>query len=186
MREHLTADERAELDDLMFVAGCDPQGLPLPSREIGPRVVEALHTAADQAHRPWAAQILDDIATAGALARWKSWHRRRVVIEVGEGDAKRTVITTKAAAMSVRRTNASTGETYYQSTFWGDMSRDELQQVIDRANSQSDAEMRTAAVARTVLDLLDRVPEAKTATEAAAAIGTTVEDWLADPEGRAA
>lgn len=185
-REHFNAEERAELDDLMFDAGCDEHGKPRPSHEIGPRVVHALRQAADQAHRRWAGLILDDIAEAGALARWKSWHRRREVVELGEGDEKQTVLTTKAAAMSVRRFNAKTGESFFQATFWEDMTRDELQQVIDRASKQSESELRTAALARTLLALLDKVPEAKTAAEAAAAIGTTVGDWIGDPGERAA
>lgn len=176
--EHLTPKEREEYDTLLFEAGCYDNGQPRPSGEIGPRMVEHLRDAV-QAQRPWAAMVLDDITEQGALARWKSWHKRRVVVELGEGDGEKTVVTTKAAAMSVRR--QSEAGVYNQLTLWRDMTREELQQVIDGANRRIASDTKNVQLARKVLALLNRVPRATTAQEAAKALDITLEDYLAEP-----
>ena len=176
----MNQDDRAEFDDLMFEAGLDDAGKPLPSHEIGERVRDALHKAADQAHRGWARALLDDLERDACLKRWKAWHRRREVIEVGEGDAKQTVVTTKAAAMSVRR--SSEEGTYFQATFWRDMTRDELGQIIAGSSKRIASERRSIMVARRLLNLLDRVPEANTAGEAARALEVDLMSYLAEPE----
>jgi len=181
MTRSMSTEDRAEYDELMYAAGLDGVGKPLPSHEIGERVRDALNTAADQSHRQWARLLLDDIERAGALARWKHWYRRREVIEVGEGDAKLTVVTTKAAAMAVRKSEAD-GRSYYQTTFWEDMTRDELAQIITGSSKRVVAEQRSIMVARRLLTLLDRVPAAKTAGEAASALAIDLASYLAEPE----
>lgn len=169
----LTAEERAELDELMLEAGYD-NGKPRPSHEIGPRVVAMLR-GADQASRSWAAHLLEDFLEDGALKRWKKWNAAREVVTV----AGQSYITTKAAAMSVRKQDPESGRTYYQATFWDDMTREELEQVIARAAKQIESESRTVALAKRLLSLLERVPEAETVADAARALGLTTERYLA-------
>lgn len=177
MREFMTAEERAEYDELMLEAGTDADGKPLPSNEIGPRVLEALQKAADQAHRPWARTVLNNIFTAGCLKRWKDWNRGRAVITV----AGETYVTTKAAAMSVMRQD-SAGAKYFQLTFWEDMDRDQLVQVLSAAAKRQDAEKTTIATARKLLALLDRAPKAKTVREAADEVGVDLDEYLGGAE----
>jgi hypothetical protein len=184
---HLTPEERDEFDELMYDAGLDSLGKPLPSEVIGERVVASLREAAYQAHRPWAGYLLDDILRAGALEHWKHWHKRREVIQIGEGDASKPVTTTKAAAMGVRRRHADTGRIYHQQTIWDDMDREALEQLVADANKRIGTEQRTIATARRLLTLMDEAPDAATAREAAEAQGTTVAEYLAaTPEDRAA
>lgn len=174
-REHLTPDERAEYDALMYEAGYDEAGKPRPSYEIGPRVAQALGKSADQAHRGWALHVRDEITVSGSLARWRKWNKARALIEV----AGVTYVTTKAATVGVRRADAKTGATYYQAAFWEDLTRAELAQVIERAAKQTDAETKTIALARRLLALLDRVPEAVTVSDAARELGLTTASYLA-------
>lgn len=176
----MSQQDRVELDDLMYEAGLDDAGKPLPSHEIGERVREALHKAADQAHRSWARGLLDDLERDACLKRWKEWHRRREVIEVGEGADAQTIVTTKAAAMSVRRFGDE--GTYYQATFWRDMTRDELAQIVVGSSKRIASERRSIMVARRLLNLLERVPEANTAGEAARALEVDLTSYLAEPE----
>lgn len=174
-RDLMTPEERAEFDALMYAAGYDANGKPYPSYEIGPRVIRMLSDAADQAQRGWAGRVRDDIVVAGALARWRTWNRVRDVIEV----AGATYVTTKAATVGVRRSDKATGRTYYQASFWEDLTREELDQIVARSTKEITAEGRTIALARRLLALLDRVPEASTVAEAASALGLTTETYLA-------
>lgn len=173
----LSPEERAEFDDLMYEAGFDEHGKPLPSGEIQVRVVQALRTAADQAHRSWARYVLDEMTAAGAMARWRAWSKRREVVTV----AGESYVTTKAAAMGVRKQSPD-GRTYYQMTFWADMTREELRQVIDRSAKEVESERQTIALARRLLALLDRAPEAKTVAEAAEKAGVELEQYLGNAE----
>jgi len=179
---NLTPEEREEFDELMYDAGLDSLGKPLPSEVIGERVVSALR----EAQRSWAGYLLDDILRAGALEHWKHWHKRREVIEISEGNQSKPVTVTKAAAMGVRRRHAETGRIYHQQTMWDDMDREALEQLVADATTRIGTEHRTIATARRLLALMDDAPGAHTAREAAEARGTTVAEYLATPEGRVA
>lgn len=173
----LSPEERDEFDALMYEAGFDEHGKPRPSHEISARVVEMLRTAADQAHRPWARYVLEDMTTSGAMARWRGWSKRREVVTV----AGASYVTTKAAAMGVRK-QSTEGHTYYQMTFWADMTRDELRQVIDRSAKEVESERQTIALAGRLLKLLDRAPEAKTVHEAVESLGIDLDEYLGKSE----
>jgi len=166
---NLTPEERDEFDELMYDAGLDSLGKPLPSEVIGERVVAALREAAYQAQRSWAGYLLDDILRAGALEHWKHWHKRREVIQIGEGGQTKPVTVTKAAAMGVRRRHAETGRIYHQQTMWDDMDREALEQLVADATTRIGTEHRTIATARRLLALMDDAPGAHTAREAAEA-----------------
>lgn len=183
----LTTEERELYDDLMYEAGYDENGKPRPSFEIGPRIVEMLRDAAYQAHQQWAGFVLDDLAEAGALTRWKQWQKQREFIEVrtDEGE-EQPVVVTKPAAMSVRRRDVESGKSYFQMTMWDDMTRDHLLQVIQREGTSIQTSRETIATARRLLALLDRAPEATTVGEAAQVLGTDVGSYLGKPEERAA
>lgn len=174
MSEHiLTAEERAELDSLLYDAGYDADGKPLPSYLIGVRVVASLK-GAEQAGRQWAGWILDDLLVSGAQRRWRKWNKSRDVVTV----AGKSYTVTKPAAIGVRRRGAQ-GETYFQAVLWEDLTRDELEQIIARSAKQIDSESKTIQTAKRLMKLMDRVPEAGTVAEATAAIGTTTEAFLA-------
>lgn len=173
MTDYLSPEERAEFDTLMYEAGFDEHGKPRPSHEIAARVVQMLREAANQAHRAWANYVLEDLTTSGAMARWRSWSKRREVLTV----AGESYVVSKAAAVGVRK-QSSEGRTYYQMTFWADMTRDELRQVIDRSAKEVESERQTIALARRLLELLDKAPKANTVAEAAASLGVDVEDYL--------
>lgn len=168
----MTPGERDEYDELMLAAGTDSAGKPLPSHEIGVRVYRALHNAAHQAHREWAEMVLDEIFVAGCLKRWKDWNRGRAVITV----AGETYVTTKAAAMSVLK--HSGGRQYFQLTFWEDMSRGELEQVVTAAAGTVDSARLTMAIGNRLLKLFDNAPGAKTVRDAAAAQSIDIDDYL--------
>lgn len=172
--EHMTPDERAEYDALMYEAGYDETGKPRPSAEIGTRILALLDDAADQAHREWAKSVREDLAASGALARWRKWNKTRTTIEV----AGQTYVTTKAATIGIRRTDAA-GRMFFQASFWDDLTRAELEQVIARSAKQIESEGSTIALARRLVALLDRVPEARTVADAARALGMTTSGYLA-------
>jgi hypothetical protein len=171
--EILTPDERAEYDALLYDAGYDADGKPMPSHLIGPRMVNALRSAVN-AQRPWAEWVLEDLLVSGALRRWRKWNKQRDVVTV----AGKSYTVTKPAAIGVRRRNDQ-GETYFQAVLWEDLTRDELEQIIARAAKQIDSESKTIQTAKRLLKLMTRVPEAQTVAEATAAIGTSTEAFLA-------
>jgi hypothetical protein len=176
MTEHiLSSEERAEYDVLLYEAGFDEAGKPRPSHEIGQRVLEMLRSAAYQAQRAWAGYVLEDIAEAGALARWRNWSKRREMVIV----AGQSYVTTKASAMGVRKQDED-GRTFYQATFWQDMTREELHQIMDRSTKQAESEKQTIALARKLLALLDRAPEAQTVADASKALGVDLAAYLAE------
>lgn len=177
----MTPDERGEFDDLMYDAGYDAAGKPRPSHEIGERVVTMLRDAAYQAHRPWAGYVLDDLVRAAALGRWKQWAKQRDVVSVRTDDGTALPVTvSKPALMSIRRQDAE-GASYFQPTMWDDMTRDELLQVIARAQNSIQTSRDTVVTARRVLALLDQVEGAKTPADAARVLGTDVASFLSEP-----
>lgn len=169
----LTSEEREEFDTLLYDAGYDPDGKPFPSHLIGPRAVASL-LAAVQAQREWAQWVLDDMTTSGALKRWRKWNKQRDVITV----KGKSYTVTKPAAIGVRRRDPA-GKAYFQPVLWEDLTRDELEQIIARSAKQIDSERSTIATAKRLLKLMTRVPEANKVSEAAAAVGTTTEAFLA-------
>lgn len=177
MAYRMSPEDRAEFDELMLEAGADEYGQPLPSHEIGPRVLDALTNAADNAHREWAAAVLAEIFTAGCLKRWKDWNRPRAFIVV----AGKTSVTTKAAAMSVQK-RAVDGSSYFQLTLWEEMTPAQLRGLIDSSSKRREAEATTIATARRLLELCDRVPEARNAREAAAALEVDLDEYLGGSE----
>lgn len=177
MSKRMSPEDRAEYDELMLAAGADEDGRPLPSREIGPRVLEALSTAAGNAGREWAQQILDDIFTAGCLKRWKDWNRGRAVITV----AGESYVTTKAAAMSVLK-KGPTGEQYFQLTLWEDMTAAQLRQILLAAAKRTESEKTTIATARRLLALFEKATAAVTVREAAAELDVDIDDYLGTAE----
>jgi hypothetical protein len=173
----MSAEDRAEYDELMLSAGAAEDGQPLPSREIGPRVLEALTNAADNAHRAWADAVLDEIFVAGCLKRWKDWNRPRAVITV----AGESYVTTKAAAMSVQKRDAG-GSSYFQLTLWEDMTPAQLRGLIESSSKRREAEATAIATARRLLALCDKVPGALNAREAAAALDVDIDEYLGGAE----
>lgn len=181
-RNIMSAEERAEYDLLMYDAGYDEDGKPRPSHEIADRVLQMLREAADQTHKPWAELVLADILTVGARTQWRAWNREREVVTI----AGKSYVADKPAVMGIRKKDEETRRTYYQQTFWADMTREELAQIIDGSSKRIASERVTIAVARRLMRLLDQVPAAITASEAAEALGLQIDEYLATDEGEAA
>lgn len=178
-RNIMSPEERAEYDLLMYDAGYDADGKPRPSHEIAERVIRMLREAVDQTHKPWAELILADILTVGARTQWRAWNREREVVTI----SGKTYTADKPAVMGIRKKDEETRRTYYQQTFWADMTREELAQIIDGSSKRIASERVTIAAARRLLRLLDQVPEARTPQEAADALDVELSNLLADIEG---
>lgn len=178
-RNILSPEERAEYDDLMYEAGYDGDGKPRPSHEIAERVIRMLREAVDQTRKPWAELILADILTVGARTHWRGWIREREVVTI----SGKSYTADKSAVMGIRKKDEETRRTYYQLTFWADMTRDELAQIIDGSSKRIASERVTIAAARRLLRLLDQVPGARTPQEAAEALALDLSDYLAAFDG---
>ena len=173
MSEHiLSQEERDEYDSILYDAGY-VNDKPRPSSEIGPAIVRLLDDA-ERAGRVWARWVLDDYTATGALAKFRKWSKQRDVVTV----AGKSYTVTKPAAVGVRK-RAEDGTTFYQATLWQDMTRDELEQIIARSAKQIESEGQTIAIAKRLLALLGRVPEATTVGEAMATLGLDTEAYLA-------
>lgn len=170
--EAMTPEERAEFDELMYEAG-RPDGSPLPSGEIGRRVREAL-VSADQAGRPWAQWLLDDYTESGCLSAWKQWNGRQEKTQVYYEGA----LVRKPAVRAVQRVKADTGQSYYQQTFWDELSADDLRELVAKANARIKAERVTIAAALRLIAAIDQTGAA-TVREAMESLGTTVDEYLA-------
>lgn len=172
--EILTPEERAEYDALLYESGYDDQGNKRPSAEIGPWM-HALLENAERAGRSWAGWVIADDVEVGHLSRFKRWDRVRQVVNTRHGDQ----VVLRSAVMAVQCQNAETGKRYWQDTFWRDMGRAELMDVLLASRVRSESEEITQATAARLLRLLDETGCALV-SEALASIGMTIDEYLTD------
>lgn len=176
-REILTAEERAEYDELVYAAGYDEYGQRRPSHEIGP-MFAVLLADARKAGRRWATWVKDDDQAAGHLARFKRWDRQRAVVETNVGGA----VVSKSAVMAVRRRqSADDGRSYWQGVLWIDMTGDELKQVIAGSSKRVASEKATQQTARRLLGVLHRTG-AETVREGLTSLNVTLDQFLSREE----
>lgn len=79
--------------------------------------------------------------------------------------------------MSLRRKNAETGQLYYQGTFYDDMTRNDLLDVISESGSRISADRDTIETARRLLHLVDDT-RAATVSQALKVRGLELESYL--------
>lgn len=172
--EYLSPDERAEYDALLADAGLDDNGQPHPSKEIGPRVHQRLLALA-QTGSTWAKWILLDDAEAGHLKRFNDWlkarNKQRVITESGD-------VVPKPAVVGVRRRHDD-GTTFYQQSFWRDVTWAEVEQKLAEATATINAARITSYQARRLLRLRDRVPESTGPAAACLLLGIEVTAYIA-------
>lgn len=179
-REMLSDTERAEYDALMQDAGYDSQGKRRPSAEVGPRMHELLVDAV-KAGRRWATWVLEDDAAAAHLSRFKRWANTRITVTTPVGER----LVKRSAAMSVKRTDPTTGADFWQPTFWADMTHDDLVSVRTGARTRIESERITLSIVA-ALDAILTETGCDTVAEALVRKGTTIDAWLAEAAAGAA
>lgn len=171
---HLSPDERARYNELLYAAGYDETGKARPSAEIPDRL-HALLLDAVQAHEMWAQYVIDDDTRAGHLKRFTRWNKVRDVVDFSD----KSLLVKRSAVMGIRRRRKDTGAPEWRQTSWEDMTWDEVAQVLDAAQARAGSEMVTVAVARKLLHLKSRAPRSTGPADACASLGTSVKDYLA-------
>lgn len=155
----LSPEERAEYDALLHEAGYDEAGEQRPAHEIKERMHRLLQEAV-QAHRTWAGYVLDADVREGHHRRFKGWDRARQVVNTRHGER----VVRRSAVMSLRRRDPDNGRTYWQGTFYADMTRQDLLDVVNGAEVRIGSERITIAMARRLVALLDETGAATVAT----------------------
>ncbi|MBB2914905.1 hypothetical protein FHS43_006217 [Streptosporangium becharense] len=168
----LSPEERAEYDALLHEAGYDDNGEQRPAHEIKERMHRLLQDAV-QAHRTWAGYVLDADVREGHHRRFKGWDRARQVVSTRHGGR----VVKRSAVMSLRRRDPDNGRTYWQGTFYPDMTREDLLDVINGSEVRIGSERITIATARRLVALLDETGAA-TVAEALEARGVELETYL--------
>jgi hypothetical protein len=168
----LSAEERAEYDDLMYTARFYDDGKSRPSHEIAERM-HALLLDAVQAGKPWAQWVLDDDIRAGHLSRSKKWDRVRRYVLTRHG----AVIVKRSAVMAIMRRHPITQEPGWFDTEWTDMDTDDLLQVIAGARHRLESAKEAVATARRLLRLIDE-SGAETVGEALEQLGMSIDEYL--------
>lgn len=168
----LSPEERAEYDGLFHEAGYDEHGEQRPAHEIKEHVHRLLKEAVG-AGRTWAAYVIDDDARHGHLKRFKAWDRTRQVVSTRYGER----VVKRSAVMSLRRRDSESGRLYWQGTFYPDMTREDLLDVINGCQVRIGSERITIATARRLLALLNETGTA-TVDEALKMRGVDLEEYL--------
>jgi len=124
--------------------------------------------------QPWAMQFMSDAEYALAQKRVVAFAKRHDTVTISY---KGQQITKSARAGVLVRDGDSIG--WQQKLFWV-LTRDELMDRKRMLQGQKDGATENLAIVARLEKLLDEVPEAADTGEAAKALGTTVEKWLAD------
>lgn len=149
-RKMMSAEERAELDELLFEATHDVSGNQRPTAEFGYEL-QSLLSDADRAARPWAEWVIDSANLRGFTAICKGFLKQKTFIHTSFGDR----IVTKSAFIGVKR-NDTSGDPFDQQVLWEDLSRDDLQHVVRLAAKHATAARDRIAIGRLLLELLDQ------------------------------
>lgn len=148
VRRMLSDEERAEYDALLYEATHHSDGKRRKTREIGPRLQTLLNDA-EQAGRRWAGWVLDDALLTGLQATARKWSSTREVIETIIGER----IVRKPAAYGIRRARSDGGQDFLRAG-WGEMTAEDLDQLISSRGAQIAAERDTVTIARKLKKLL--------------------------------
>lgn len=174
-RKHLSAEERAEYDALLYDAGYDERGDRRPSGEIGDRMHDLL-TDAVKASRTWAGYVIGDDARAGHLARFKRWDKVRTLMDVNH----QSVIVRRSAVMGVKRRDAETGDIYHQQALYAEMAWNEVIYVMESAQVRIASDRITVGICAKFLALKLRCPESTGPADACARLGLDMQDYLTE------
>lgn len=171
IRRMLDADERAEYDALFYEASYDADGKPRATAEVGDEMLRLLHDA-EKAGRKWATWILDDALLAGLRASARKWCSTKEVIQSVIGER----IVTKPAAYGIKR-RGDGGVQQYLRAGWGDMTEEDLDQLIGARATQIAAEQDTITIARKLKALVRRAGKSPVSA-ALAELGISLDEYL--------
>lgn len=174
IRRMLDEEERAEYDQLHYLATHEKNGKRRKSADVGPEMLRLLKDAV-QARKAWATWLMDDALIDGLRDRANKWARTKEIIETILGGR----VVTKAAAYAIRKRDPESGKSEHQPTFWQDMSADDVRQLIQSRASQVLSERATIALARRVLELIERT-ESPSLGVALIRANLTWDEFLAD------
>lgn len=177
-KANLTPEERAEMEAAYESACLDTFGDFTSTPTAGPLLQDEIDGAI-QAHRQWARWLHDDIVEQGyksAVRKWQNQQRTHKTIIDGK-------VMTKKDALRVRKAQED-GTVAVQTTIWPDATPDDLAQKIREANANIAAQRVTIRDAMRLIDLIEQT-ETRTAGDAVAAIGLTLDEFLTQ-DGQAA
>lgn len=155
----------------------DPELATMPDRA---RSVLAKMADATQAHRPWVDVLRHDLLVAGLSRQLRQRRDSRATVLV----ATTKGAVTRKANRGVRRVTDD-GAVAYQQRLIHEMTWDEVAQVIEALGAQLQALSESRQMMRKLDRLRELAPGAAGPAEAAAQLGTTVDDFLAQPERKA-
>lgn len=131
--------------------------------------------AARPAQWPYAVEVLAHLARLGASSLIKTEQQRRAMVVVNNGGTKRT----KTKMVGAIKRDPTTGVEYPQQTLFDLMTFDELRRKLTEFEGQRDAAAFNVETIIKLLALEQLVPGAAGPADACAALGTTIEDYLA-------
>ncbi|CAL9612676.1 hypothetical protein SUDANB1_05658 [Streptomyces sp. enrichment culture] len=166
----LSAEDRAEYDELLYRAGYTGDGRARPSHEIKDRLDVLLKKAVADG-KTWAAYVLDEDARAGHLDRFKRWDKARRPMQARVGER----VVRQRSSIALKRRGP--GGTFYQPTLWLDMAEADLADVEHKAAHSERGQRDLKLTARRLRTLL-RETGADTPRAALEHLGVTLEEYL--------
>lgn len=170
---YLTEEEREEYEQLLKECCGDPGNGGKRISVIAARLQDGLRDA-EQAGRAWATHILEEDQLAGHANRIKLWLKKESVVLVSHNGE----IVGKATRVGRKSRNAE-GEQVWTQTLFRDMSWDEVEQWLDGIRRQLTALGANVSMGNRLFELRSAVPDSFGPADAAASLGTTVDEWLA-------
>lgn len=131
--------------------------------------------AARPAQWPYAAEVLAHLARLGASSLLSTEQKARSMVVVNNGGVKRT----KTKMVGAIKRDPATGVEYPQQTLFDLMTWDELRRKMAEFEGQRDGAQFNYDTIRKLLKLEQMVPGAAGPADACAALGITIEDYLA-------
>lgn len=170
IRRMMSSEERAEYDDLLYDATHYEDGEKRPSKDRGHRLHDLL-VDAEKAERPWATWVREAGEVRGLSGLAGEFLKLQEVIQTPIGER----VVTKSAVMGVKR--IAKGHVEDQQVLWEEMTRDDLQHVIQLAAKHATAARDRIAIGRMLLGLLDETGM-NSVPLALESIGKTFDEFL--------
>jgi hypothetical protein len=169
----LSPEERPERDALMREAGIDPHtGKAYPTWEIKENMRRLLEDAS-QAGRYWAQCMIADALLIGFGRQWSAWRKEQNRVSANVNGKK----VRAAGSQGIRQRSDDGGVTYQQMTFeemlWPELYQFRDSEIIRRGSADINI-----SIADKLIEMHALAPDSASPAEAAAAIGTTVGEWL--------
>lgn len=165
----LSRMERDELNDALSEA---LNGSRKPSRESARRAIELIE-AADAAGRTWPSVVRDEALERYCFNSQKSISKREAVVLVSHDG--RVIGKTVRVGRKVARPDGSTA---FDQALFSEMSWDEVAQWARLILTQIDGLQANLSMVNRTFELRVRAPESFGPGDAAAALGTTVAEWI--------